>query len=785
MIPPLVAATICFALGIAAGIQRPVPEWGGPLLLVLGAAALARSIHPAGAATPRSTRLVLGLALLAGLGAGSQALLAARRSCTAALEPGRRLDVGGMVVARHGDNAQLRLSGIGQAPGAPCDATVRVRLPSTGAAARLEPGTTIEGAGSWWTPPGASGRLSPVGLLTLDSVRMPTAAAAGGIAARVSTARWAAGRAAQRIFGDQAPLARSLLLAQRDGLDRDVRDRYARAGLSHLLAISGLHVGLVAGILLLLAGAARLGRGRAAAAGAAGTVGYVLFLGSPHSAVRAATQIVLVLLGRVLQRPARGSALMAAAALGLLAVEPEALLSPGFQLSFAGVAGLLWLRRPLLARMRSVQRWRPGGMAAGRWIADGVATSLAATLATAPIVAWHFGRIAPIGVLANLVAIPLLGAAIPALGLAMALGTVSLPAARFVAEGGSAMLMALDRVAAIAAAVPGGSVGLPGPVALVVTLGLAAGFLAVRRIGRARPAVRLAAAGGIAMAVLVVSGLGLPGLGRSGPGALGPGGQTLEIHMIDVGQGDAIAIRTPANRWILVDAGGVGEGWDAGEARVVPYLSRRGVLRLEGLVLSHPDADHVGGAESVLRALRPGWIADPAAVVGKGRYARLLRAAADRDVHWMTPPAGAELELDGVTVLFLYPDGPSGAVEDANDASVVIRVSMGRFDALLTGDAPESVEDMLAERHGEGLQAEVLKVGHHGSITSTGDALLEATGARAALISAGADNRYGHPHPAVIERLRAADVQIYRTDRSGSIIVRAGRDGSFEVSTER
>jgi competence protein ComEC len=258
----------------------------------------------------------------------------------------------------------------------------------------------------------------------------------------------------------------------------------------------------------------------------------------------------------------------------------------------------------------------------------------------------------------------------------------------------------------------------------------------------------------------------------------------VEIHVIDVGQGDAIGIRSPAGRWLLVDAGVARESYDAGARIVVPYLSRHGVTRLDGLILTHADADHVGGAGAVLAALRPRWVADPGLAAAKDGYLGLLREARGAGVPWVAARRGLELELDGVRLEVLHPTGSTPS-DDANDGSVVIRVVLGAFEALLTGDAPAEVERGLVRRYGRRLESDVLKVGHHGSSTSTTDELLEATGAVLALVSAGRGNRYGHPHRTVVDRLETAGLAIARTDRHGSIVVRGSRQGVVAVETER
>lgn len=260
----------------------------------------------------------------------------------------------------------------------------------------------------------------------------------------------------------------------------------------------------------------------------------------------------------------------------------------------------------------------------------------------------------------------------------------------------------------------------------------------------------------------------------------GPG--TLELHIVDVGQGDALAIRTPRGRWVLVDAGRVWEGGDAGRRSVIPYVRRRGGA-VALFVLTHPDADHVGGAPSVLEGLRPARWWDPGFVHGSDVYQRALAVAELRTIPWHRAQAGDSLWLDGVLLRVLAPDSAWTATHDnANDASIVLMLQHGRIRMLLTGDAEEAEEQWLVDRWGTDLSAQVLKVGHHGSRTSTTERFLDAVDPEIALISVGAANRYGHPAPDVMARLRARQIDVLRTDRDGAIVVRSdGRTVHLET----
>jgi competence protein ComEC len=265
----------------------------------------------------------------------------------------------------------------------------------------------------------------------------------------------------------------------------------------------------------------------------------------------------------------------------------------------------------------------------------------------------------------------------------------------------------------------------------------------------------------------------------------GAGAGTVEITFLDVGQGDALTIRSPGGRWILVDTGPRGQTYDAGARVVLPYLRRRGVGRLEALVLTHPDLDHIGGAEAVVRGLDVGYVMDPSQATGKDAYVEVLEAANRDAVPWLEARRDVSMTLDGMEVSVLYPDGPTRASNggtDSNATSVVLLVRYGEFEALLTGDAPVDVEEAILDDLPSDL--EVLKVGHHGSNTSTSALLLARTSPELAVISVGARNRYGHPHTDVVSRIAESGARVLRTDLNGDIVIRARRSGLHDVRTE-
>jgi competence protein ComEC len=526
----------------------------------------------------------------------------------------------------------------------------------------------------------------------------------------------------RKLFPTHSGLAEALLVAQRDGLDAEIRARYAASGLTHLLAISGTHVALVAAVLWMFARMARLPRRIAYVMCVSGTAFYVLFLGAPFAAIRALLQLVLLVIARNLQRPAHALGLVAAAALMIVAAHPHAVVDAGFQLSFAGIAAIVLWRRPLIDAMPS---------SVPTVLRDAVATTVAATIVTTPIAAFHFGTVSTVALLANLFAIPAVTIAVPATAAVVAVSVLSFPSARFLAAGAELSLASLDRVAVASAALPFGH------------------FAAHPRQLLSLVDIRTS--------------------------------EQLQIHMIDVGQGDAIALRTPRGRWILVDGGPASQQFDAGERHVVPFLLEHGVRTIDAFIITHPDLDHFGGARAIVSMLNVKTVYDPGVPVAKATYDSLLITAARRGTTWQRVRSGTSLEFDGVSLQFLHPDTILlDASEAANDYSAVFRLSYGTFSALFTGDVSSDVEHVLLARYGRDLDIDLLKVGHHGSSTSTSAEMLAVTTPDVALLSVGRRNRYRHPNAGVLERLEESGALILRTDLQGNVSLRiSGRSGAI------
>ncbi len=631
------------------------------------------------------------------------------------------------------------------APGAFVPATVHARGCASRASIAIEHGAV---------PAGARAVVRGEGVASKRGIRIQHATvhrAPGG--SRLVAWRDAVGRRIDATFRADAPLVRALVINDTRSLDPAVRDKFAASGIVHMLAISGLHVAIIAAMLEVTFVALRLPLAAALVATVVVTVFYVALIGAPPAAVRSGAMLGVVSASRLWQRPTSPWAALAIGAAVPLG-SARTVLDVGWQLSVLGIASLV-------ASGHLTRRW-----IAPRWdgwrasLAAGALTSVVACIVTGPIVAWTFGRVSLIAPLANLAAAPVIAVLQPTLFLATLLAPIS-AIGRFLADAAHPMLVVFNGVASIGAAVPYAAITVAPTAVGAACAGVASLALLVACVSR------------YPMRPLMVS---LAAVGCSVWMPLSPGAaHDVEMHMIDVGQGDAIAFRTPHNHWLLFDAGRAWLGGDEGRSTVIPYLRRRGG-DVSVFVLSHPHSDHAGGAASVMRALHPARYWDGAYVGTSETYRESLTAARDAGVRWHRARPGDSLVVDGVVVSVLAPDSIWMSHLDApNEASVVALVRYGTVRFLLMGDAERGEEQWLLE-HTDSLRADVLKVGHHGSSTSSTTAFLDAVSPRLALVSVGAGNSYGHPSANVMLALAERRALVLRTDREGSIVIHT--DGS-------
>ena len=585
----------------------------------------------------------------------------------------------------------------------------------------------------------------------------------GGPGARVQHWRLAAGRLLDRqLPGDQAVLLRALLIGDQGGIDQILRDRLSACGLSHLFAISGMHLGFIAGFLYLL-GRAGYRRSRRLLLLAPPRrflplvlvpllFFYLEFSGASLATSRAFLVAAGAAVGLALCRSLRPIDSLVAAAMALLLWDPLALFEPGLQLSFAGAAGLLLLLPHWLPRLRAWRRvWR--------WPATLFLASLAATLATLPLSLWHFHRLAPAAPLTNLWAIPLVaGIALPA-GLAgLLLAPLALgPAGLLLRLSGAAIQLALAGAEYLTSwPLLAGRDWYPAPLVLTA---MALGFFAL---------VLFSAGARRRSGQLLLTGLTL----LLGAWALPPvGGLTLTA--LSVGQGESLLLTLPGGARLLVDGGGSrNPHFDVGRRLVGPALGRLGVDRLRAVLLTHPHPDHYRGLAAVLATFPVGelWVgaaADslppPLATLAARRHIPVRRFGSG----WHSLPLDPQAELD------LYAPPPAAST---NDRSLVLYARQGGCGTLLTGDLEAAgIRRLLA--HPLPGPVALLKIPHHGSRHSAPMLLLKSLQPTSALVSVGFGNPYDFPDRQLLAAYRRRGIRVWRTDLDGTLRFRAGPAG--------
>jgi competence protein ComEC len=522
-----------------------------------------------------------------------------------------------------------------------------------------------------------------------------------------------------------AALLAGLLLGDRTALPAAIDAGFRRAGVYHVLAVSGFNVAILAGATFALLSLVRFPRRAAAAVALVVVGGFAAVVGPQPSVLRAAIMATLVLGALLIERDASVLNSLALAALVILALRPGDLHDPGFQLSFAATAGIVVA--PL-----------PRGVVAGA-----IAVSLAAELAVLPITLVHFNQMSVVGPLANLGAVPLAGMA-TIVGLAGVAASWVAGAAGDVLLNATWPVLIVLRALVAAAAAPGWAlVHLPAPTWPAVTAYASALLLGLGwwRLRAARPRPARAAAGFAATSFILAFGIWLWPLVRPPDGRV-------RVLVLDVGQGDAIVVETPGGRTILVDAGGGGPmRLDAGERVVAPVLWNRGTLRLAGALATHDDRDHAGGLAAIRRLFAVGdcWSA-----------AELRRA----------PRIVGGVRLTALDA----PEAGPGARRARNDGALALRLDYGLVSFLLASDITAASEASLLAA-GAPLAATVLKVAHHGSRGSSTPEFLRAVRPLVAVVSVGARNPYGHPSPETLARIAAVGATTYRTDRDGAVIL--------------
>jgi competence protein ComEC len=623
-----------------------------------------------------------------------------------------------------------------------------------------------------------------------------------------------------RLSQDDAGMLNAMLFGDRAGLNKTQRVGFERTGSFHLFVVSGMHVGLLAGLVFWLARRLKLREWLATFVTVALTFGYALLTGFGAPVQRALFMTAVFLLARLLSRDRNVLNALGAAALGVLIWSPAALFEASFQMTFLAIVAIGGIAVPLAERSflpyahaaeHLWDKWEDVGLpprvaqfrlmlrlwsetiagVAGdwarslpslevRWSLWALELALIGAVAEMVMVlpmAVYFHRATMFAVPTNMLSVPLVAVLAPIAVITFCASLLSPWVAMLPGAATGLLLHGVTGVIGRVSAVRAADLRVPAPVWWVALLAIVVWAFCCWAVRRSR-AWAWAAVAVLPLVPLIVL--------WPEPVVVSPG--MMEVTAIDVGQGDSLFIVGPDGSTMLLDAGGPVGGvteaaeatsrFDIGEEVVSPYLWSRRFRRLDVLVLSHAHSDHMGGMPAVMRNFRPRelWVSiDP----NSEAYRALLSEAKDLGVQIRHFYAGDQLAWGGTQVTVLAPETDySNPREPANNDSLVMRMQYGKSSVLLEGDAEAPSErEMLA--HGRVAAVTLLKVGHHGSRTSTTQEFLDAAAPKDAVVSVGRGNTFGHPRYEVVERIAEARIKLYRTDQFGLTTFLLGRDGGI------
>jgi competence protein ComEC len=565
----------------------------------------------------------------------------------------------------------------------------------------------------------------------------------------------------ETVGGVEASFLRGILLGDRSDIPSEVKTSFINSGVVHVLAVSGLHVGMVALIFISVFTLLRLRKPWTTLLTIAALLLYMLLTGSAPSVVRATIMATIILLAPVLQRKSDIFNSLAFSALVIFFFDAKQLFAPGFQLSFAAVGSILYFYPKVASLSALLPQWL-GTSRLFDTLWKLFSVSSAAQVGTFPFTVEYFGKASIVSFVANLVVIP-------AVGIGLALGFVisffSLLSSWLASIYGAAEQLLLNLILH--------SVDFSGNLSFayltVPSLGLL-GFLIfyvavaflfnLKENGLRKKLI---------FALLILGNIAiLPGFVGDTP--------KVRLTVIDIGQGDASLVQFPSGKALLIDAGPKTFTYDAGERIVVPLLKRT-VGKLDAILVTHPHSDHLGGVESVLRSIPVDMVFDAGHEGQSSIYRSFRRTLGQLRVPHIRLRAGDTINLfDEARVFVLHPTSrfvqrdSLHFVRDFNNGSVVLKILYGRVAMLFAGDAEDPSEAQMLLVYDGFLKSNFIKVGHHGSITSSGEEFIEAVKPQYAAISVGALNKFDHPSMEVIDRYKALGTTLSRTDQQGALM---------------
>jgi competence protein ComEC len=556
---------------------------------------------------------------------------------------------------------------------------------------------------------------------------------------------------------ETAALLRGLLLADRREIDQETKTQFINSGVVHVLAVSGLHVGFIALIFIILFG--RFNIYLRSVLTIIGLLFFMLLTGVPPSVFRATVMALVIIVAFLANRSTNIFNSLAIAALLILIINPDEIYSPGFQLSFSAVIaiGVIY---PIILRL--INRFNVQSKFV-RYVLLFMAVSFAAQIGTLPFTIIYFGKLSVVAFAANLIVIPAIGIILSLSIATITIGSIFPSIAFYYAATNDLITWLMLNLIKITGELSFSHFTITGYSIYDSMVFYFFISLFIYFIGRFKTKLAI-----VFLLLFTISNIIL--FSFLDDEELLPENQ-LSVLMVDVGQGDSFIIKFPNNKTALIDAGEATIYFDNGERVILPLLNYLGIEKIDYGFVSHLDLDHYGGFVSLILDDRIGEIYKPALDTSLTKDFKFEKFLSNKNIPCKYY-VRQSLEIGNCKVYILTDKEESEFFNlSSNNRSGILKIVYGKSSFLFTGDAEIRVEDILINNYQSFLDVDVLKVGHHGSKTCTSDEFLKFTSPKYALISAGLKNKFGHPHENVITKFNSNNVKILRTDKNGAVLL--------------
>lgn len=546
-----------------------------------------------------------------------------------------------------------------------------------------------------------------------------------------------------------------MLLGEKSFIPPHLKEVFAEAGIMHILAVSGLHVGIIAMALLALLSMLKLPKKLKLFSLILILITYASITGFRPSVLRATIMFVLLIGGKLINRSRNLNISLFFAAFLILLLNPLTLYDAGFLLSFIVTFSIINLSPVLQGLFSKIVVW----------IKNPLAVSTAAWIGIFPLSAYFFSKVSIISIISNIFIIPLTGIAVILGFVTFFIGMMSISLAGIIAKINYLVLNLITLIAKSFSSIPFAFIYVAQPAVMVIILYYLTVFLIIEIFYKKTLSLKIMKKTvlivlSVTFLIIIVQ-LFYPT-------------DNLKVNFINVGEGDCILIEAPNNVNILIDGGGTPQSdFDVGSKVVIPYLRRKGINKIDLLILTHPHLDHLEGLLPVLKEFKVDMVLDSGLTCDSSEYKEFISLILKKGIPYHKAKAGDNLIFSNNLEIFLLNplyDSDFYEESDFNNASIVVKLFYKNADFLFTGDIEDAAEKKLLAWDNI-LKSDILKVGHHGSSTSTNLEFLDKVDPSIAVITVG-KNRFGHPSQKIIERLEDKNIQIYRTDEDGTVIIR-------------